>query len=507
MTAGTIEVLEANHIIESSLYHLDIEKIDFNSPKGLTDVNLLAGKVFETIDRPGVEGIRVLMGNTPEGRSRVLRAVHLHDFPPQDSVGWDIYETLLKASQFKEKLSRDLIIGFVKNGANFGLKEYELDVITTLCRIGGVYDDLCLRWREDVQRNPLNLKAKELGIINQYSVLINDEGQPKQVPYSVRYKEEIDQITSAWQELAARLSRSEDQDALGIGKYFSKYAEALGGKNLDTLAESWRNVDRIWMQEVRGRLQLIGTREYGYYDPNKYRIFPDMRLSIKEEATNAGIIKVKNAMKKFLTLSFGSFKVFQETFSAMEKVMVIFGDDVVFTGSLDFQPSGESLPNERVVQKEEGTKVFVTPNVLEARWNLALDLARKVFPQDYHLFQSVNVLRDACEIMTGGHEFGEPLFQTDEVEAALGEEITYFLNEDLANLSITAVVPHAVESKEMPPEILMTHAVRLLGVCLRHLDVARGQEHLQPYNVGPGLLGLRRMIETGFIYKEGSIAL
>jgi len=50
---------------------------------------------------------------------------------------------------------------------------------------------------------------------------------------------------------------------------------------------------------------------------------------------------------------------------------------------------------------------------------------------------------------------------------------------------------------------LLTQALQLLGVYLRYIDMARGAPHLEPYYKGMGLLGLKRMADSGFIHFVG----
>jgi hypothetical protein len=57
---------------------------------------------------------------------------------------------------------------------------------------------------------------------------------------------------------------------------------------------------------------------------------------------------------------------------------------------------------------------------------------------------------------------------------------------------------------ELTNQTYLNHAVDLLGCYLRYIDTARGVSHLRPYYIGMCLLGLRRMLDCGFIKKVGT---
>jgi len=132
-----------------------------------------------------------------------------------------------------------------------------------------------------------------------------------------------------------------------------------------------------------------------------------------------------------------------------------------------------------------------------------LGLAQKALPKDAHLFDIVSVAMDGVSIHVGGHEIGEPLLDTDPIREAVSGTVFRLLNEDAATLATTVIMPNRVREKELPEQFLLTQALQLLGVYLRYIDMARGAPHLEPYYKGMGLLGLKRMADSGFIHFVG----
>ena len=102
-----------------------------------------------------------------------------------------------------------------------------------------------------------------------------------------------------------------------------------------------------------------------------------------------------------------------------------------------------------------------------------------------------------------GHELGEPLFQTELIYQQLGNQNMTLLNEDLANLCISGIMRDRVAAGELDNNDLINHAVYLLGTYLRMINTGRESPTLQPYYIGNALQGLRRMIDSGFIHKDG----
>lgn len=488
---------------ESSPYLKEVQGIDRNSPRGIIVVNNLANKIFS--EDESFSQARQILGDDPQSINTVVRAAVDYDFPAQSLLSQIQNEALLTIASQKEELSRQIILQFVEKGVNFGLEPYELEVLKTSCQLGNLYDELCLKWRKNVIYNPHARQAFKDGLTNPYSVITTDEGgENRQVSWIEAYPDEVTAIATGWRDCVQKIEElSTNNNSSTLANYFQTYADAFESQDLKTLEEQWRNIDRVWMG-IEGRLHPIASREYSYYDPDSTRVFPDFRLGIVNEIESMDIEGTRQAVKTYAEKHFGSTRVYKETANAIDTVNVYPIFDAVFTGALDFKPVGQSLPNEQVVQQEHGTKTFLNLEATERRWQLAIELARKVFPHRIGLFQKIDCLRDKMMIDVGGHEFAEPLYQTDTVRKQLGEDFISLLNEDLANLSITAALPEHIEAKGLSPEILQNHAISLLGAYLRYLDIARGRPHLQPY-YKLGLLGLKRMLDTGFIYKKDGI--
>jgi len=481
-----------------------VEDVDRDSFQGLVEINKLTTDIFFE------EGVFVdyhtILGDGGDEREAVRKAVGIHNFPAESTVDAGQYEKLLEASHVKEQLARSYILKHIKEGATFGLEQWEVDVLATSCRMAGEFDVMCSQWRDEVQHNSLNEQAEKLGFDNQYTVIRQGEDGLEQVSFAEAFEEQVNIITSEWNELADRIVVGEPNDEqLAMVDYLRTYATALGSREQDDLGNLWRDVDRVWLG-VAGRLQPIASREYDYYDENGIRVFPDFRLIIANEETelNQPVEATRQAMIKHLGEEFDGVSVYDETKNGMSQIQIFpEGYDVVFAGCLDFQPAGQFLPNEFEIKRKYGIKVFLNLDVSNVRWGLAMELAEKVFPKDFDLFKRVNERLDGVAIHLAGHEIGEPLLDTDEVREGVGSTVFRLLNEDAGTLSITSIMPDRVESGELPEDVLETQVLKLLGVYLRYIDFARGTPHKEPYYKGMGLLGLKRMVDSGFIRFDG----
>jgi len=491
-------------------FDAEIKAIDKDTPRGITQLNHVAADIFAAHDY--YKEYRKMLGDDEVSHKLVQKAVVGHDFPPKGTISSELYVKLLDAAHQKELLGQHLILEQLDAGFNFGLKPFEVDVLRASCEVGVEFDEMCSLWRKDVSENPINEKARDLNLTNPYSVITgNNLPDYKQVTWVEKYPLQTTAIAERFRNLALRLSGYEDEaKAFALADYFNKFADAFDATNVteplssDQLPDIWRDVDRAWMK-IDGRIQPVASREYGYYDPNGIRVFPDYRLIVVENNTANELEATRGAMARTLAERYGNSISYQHTINSLTQVRVFPGSDVTFSGSLDFQAAGQSLPNEQVVQDELGTKIVLNPEVTAGRWNLAKQLAKKVFfdPKDQNDFEQIDSAIDMTVRYVGGHEFGEPLFQSTNVIKTFGEEVITLLNEDLANLCATTTIEARVRSQDLSQRDYYNHAICLLGTYLRLIDTARGAPHLQPYYIGHTLQGLRRMIDTGFIYQDG----
>jgi len=483
-------------------------QLDKNSFWGLVQINRAANEIFTKDDYFSQD--RAILGEENEAQDLVIRATTTKTFPSLEIIGKEKHRQLLIIANKKEQFSRELILHFLEKGTDFGLKDWEKEVLITNCKVASEFDNLCFAWREEVEDNEIYNKdsLKFHGLINQYTVIRYSEGNNElyEQSYAETFPEEIENIVNQFTTLAEKLEQNDNPETeqLAMAEYLKAYSTALSATNLEELHNLWLEVDVAFTQ-VKGRLQMIGSREYDYYDPGKTRMFPDMRLSIanKEsiyiEPTNA----THQAMMKHLNEEFGDMNIIQETWGGIENAL-LFPEtyDIVYTGSLDFPLSGQFLPNEQEVKQEYGVKIFLVIEAIKSSWEATKDLAKKVFnhENDLTLFDNFDPVNDRLVITTTGHEVAEPLLDTNKVRNSLKEHFAY-LNEDAATLFITALIPKMIEAGEIDKGTLTRHAIGLLGTYLRYIE-RRQNESTRTYYLGMGLRGLKRMLNSGFIYQE-----
>jgi hypothetical protein len=137
-----------------------IEHVDTNSIHGLVEINALTTEIF--FNNKAFSRYHTILGEGEEERKAVKNAIGIHDFPAEETINPEQYKILLEGAHVKEQFARSYILRHVSRGSTFGLESWELDVLTTSCRIAGEFDAMCFLWRDEVQHGNLNVKAKEL---------------------------------------------------------------------------------------------------------------------------------------------------------------------------------------------------------------------------------------------------------------------------------------------------------------------------------------------------------
>lgn len=509
MSSGAGELLlRADQIGESFVeaYSRQIplltERVNSDELIGLKDVNDFALHVFWESEEFSV--FRNVLGDSDADRTTVRRALEQHAFPSPESVLPEQYSALLIAAHVKEQLSRAYMLELLGQGETFGLKPWERDVLAKSCQVAGVYDTLGLKWRESVQHHPNNAVALEQNLKNPYTVIVGDAAAGyTQIALAEAFPEEIAAIVDNWRDLVRSLDQDDgDMERWNMRNFVSAYVDALESKDVEVLEALWAGVDQTWMSTT-GRVQIVPGREEGYYDPNKLRVFPDMRVSVATDARlDQRAENIRQEMLVRLTRRYGDHLSFQETRKGLEKVWLRNVYDVVSAAAPDFRAGGQSLPNNDAIRETHGTKVFLNATEMQARWDVAMPLAQELFGRDFELFEQVDVEDDLITVWVAGHEFSEPLLDSTRVNAALGAKTMALLNEDAATDFISVLIPELEAEKVLSRGAALRHAVACLGFYLRYMGIARGAGQLGPYYEGMTLLGIKRMLESGFIYQD-----
>lgn len=503
-TLPTIGELDKHALRSEWEYGLEqIEGIDCSTIDGIAVINNKTTELFATL--PNLDPLRSIFGPSQGEQDKVIRAIHTHTFPPEEEViekyGDDAYEKLWIVSHAKEQFSRQYILNRIEAGFSFGLEDWELEVLKTSSQVSGDVDRMCMDWRWAVAKNPLNELSTTLGFTNRYTIIRNDT-HPEEVTYAVAFQDHTEKIAGAWHLLAKKLFQYGDADANSMAIFFESYAQAMESRDVTQVESLWKKADEDWML-VTGRVQPIPPHEWDYYDPMKLRIFPDYRLAIQlNNEFDHDIELTRQGIVDYLNNHYLDRNIHQRTIHGIINVQIYSNMiDATIGGTLGFQPVGQSLPNENEIRMRLGSKTFLNLEATVKRWDTTLNLARDIFEEDINLFERIDLVEDAIKIWIAGHEIGEPYLNDEEtVTKVLGEYMVGTLNEDAATLVATTSL---TERPDRSFDMMLNHAIYSLGVYLRYIAVGRGKDNqLQPYYEGLTLRGLKRMLDTDFIYQE-----
>lgn len=300
-----------------------------------------------------------------------------------------------------------------------------------------------------------------------YSVLVkNEKGNWESCTYAKAFPNHVEAVCAELQTLIQELEPLEDtvyneKDAW-IG-YLNALINAFQETNPDQCVARWADVDREWMG-ITGRIQPGHPLEY-YEDHYRKAVALewDIRISNPEHSTE-GVRKrkiQKFAQQFFQEKQFGQTNNYSNILDfclkKLESVQLHIGSVFNYYGA-DFMglPSAQVVPNDEIVSKEKGKKIFAFPDdVIQSKQNRPfLRFTREIFGQEFLkrqrtiLFQQEDLWFKIYDISTIGHEYGhilwvdqdtEPLMDhggnfknVEEWKATSGGLMTFFQEENLA---------------------------------------------------------------------------
>ncbi len=336
-----------------------------------------------------------------------------------------------------------------------------------------------------------------------YSVLrLKENGSFERLSYAKAFKEEVEQASKALKKMVQRLKSLED-DVFGQKKewivYLEKIQEALKEEKIDALIPKWADVDRAWMQ-ITTPIQIGHPLEY-YED--RYRkavaLEWDVRIIDPNYPKADRVKKIEAAFERlYQEIGIEEPTIYSQTVSNLKKVQLYVGRPFSFYGS-EFNGlfSAQVVPNDEVVSKEFGKKIFAYPDLIlsSQRAKPRMRLNKEIFGQK--LAQKMRALLDdekswrhVYDITTIGHEYGHILWMDEESETKMNKSGMFKLAEEFKATSGALVAYFLYEAPLLWEELILDHiqrSVQLIG----WMEV----EEVLPYYV-EGLLHLQGLFET-----------
>ncbi len=343
-----------------------------------------------------------------------------------------------------------------------------------------------------------------------YSALVkNGAGQYETLPYCSVFEKEVNEVTKKLDDFILRLKDLEDevfQQKDFYIDYLKSIKTALLEDNRHQLISKWADVDRKWMK-ITAPLQIGHPLEY-YEDHYRKAVALEWDLRITNPKNSAGkvIDDVKKMYKKYFKniqdVSRETKKIYDTSLKSLDRVQLYLGRPALFYGAeFDGLFSAQVVPNDEVVSKEEGKKIFAfADNVYEAsKAKPFLKLHREIFPEEFldksrkFLFQKEKEWHEVYNITTIGHEYGHILWIDDDTETIMNQSGA-FKNIEEFKATTGGLVAFFENENENLTEYVMEDIIKRGVGLISWMETPE----VQPYYC-EGLIHLKGLFESGVL--------
>jgi len=400
-----------------------------------------------------------------------------------------------------------------------GVKMSKWQTSWTKMIINGVNKDLLKKFDNDDEKVMNYLEEKNLfdkghdGLIadRSYSMLTKDDkGKYKSSAYITAFKKEVTDVVDALETFVDRLIEHEDDlynQKWQYIEYLQSINAALSEDKTDKLVEKWAQVDRTWMK-ISTPIQIGHPLEY-YEDHFRKAVALewDIRLTNpKIQNNNQRVSKIKTM---FATIfedinKKESQKIYDFSLKSLDKVQLYLGRPALFFAA-EFNGlfSAQVVPNDEIVSKEYGKKIFAfSDEILQGqKAKPFLKLSKEIFGQEFltqerkFLFDEQNTQKwhQVYDITTIGHEFGHILWCDDETETVMNKSANFKNIEEFKATTgglVSFFTDASATEKELEEHVISDTIKRAVGL-IAWMEV----DEVQPYYC-EGMIHLFGLFET-----------
>ncbi len=333
---------------------------------------------------------------------------------------------------------------------NVGVQMSKWQTSWTKIIINGINKELLEKFDNDDEKVMEYLESNNLfdkghdGLIadRSYSVLTKVDNRYKSSAYLTAFKQEVTNVVIALEEFIDNLVELEDtvyNQKWEYYQYLLSIVAAFSETNTDKLVSKWAEVDKNWMK-ISTPIQIGHPLEY-YEDHFRKAVALewDIRLTNpKIQNNNQRVSKIKTMFRDiFQHINNEEYKdVYNFSLKSLDKVQLYLGRPALFFGA-EFNGlfSAQVVPNDEIVSKEFGKKIFAfSDEILQAqRAKPFLKLSKEIFGQEFltkerkFLFDEQNTSKwhQVYDITTIGHEFGHILWCDDETETIMNKTANF----------------------------------------------------------------------------------
>ena len=388
-----------------------------------------------------------------------------------------------------------------------GVKMSQWQTSWTKMIINGVNKDLLKKFDNDDEKVMNYLEEKNLfdkghdGLIadRSYSMLTKDDenkGEYKSSAYIQAFKKEVTDVIDALETFVDRLIELEDDvynQKWEYVQYLQSIIVAFSETDTNKLVEKWAQVDRTWMK-ISTPIQIGHPLEY-YEDHFRKAVALewDIRLTNpKIQNNNERVSKIKTMFAEI----FGNLNkkesqsIYEFSLKSLDKVQLYLGRPALFFAA-EFNGlfSAQVVPNDEIVSKEYGKKIFAfSDEILQGQKSKPfLKLSKEIFGQDFlsderkFLFDIKNTQKwhQVYDITTIGHEFGHILWCDHETETLMNKTSNFKNIEEFKATTgglVSFFVDKNSDEKELEEHVISDTIKRAVGL-IGWMEV----DEVQPY--------------------------
>ena len=353
-----------------------------------------------------------------------------------------------------------------------------------------------------------------------YSVLKKDGEGYKSIAYITAFKKEVTEVVNKLENFVDRLIELEDNiynQKWQYIEYLQKLIIAFSEDKTDKLVSKWADVDRAWMS-ITTPIQIGHPLEY-YEDHFRKAVALewDIRVTNPSLQNNTQrVIKIKSMFENIyddIDIKQTYKSIYDFSLLSLDKVQLYLGRAGLFFAS-EFNGlfSAQVVPNDEIVSKELGKKIFAfSDDILQTqRAKPFLELSKKVFPQWFlkedreFLFNETKKWHQVYDITTIGHEFGHILWCDDTTEAVMNKTANFKNIEEFKATTgglVSFFIDSSEDEKELERFVINDTLKRAVG-----LIAWKEVDEVQPYYC-EGLIHLKGLFDSGILDFDDTLTI
>ncbi|WP_428025821.1 invasion protein CiaB [Arcobacter sp.] len=406
---------------------------------------------------------------------------------------------------------------------NVGLKMSSWQSSWTAHIINGINKELLAKFDGDESKVFEYLEENELFDLGHnniyadrsYSALMKKADGYESQAYIKAFKKQTTEVINALEDFEESLIELDDEifgHKWDYVLYIQSLIQAFSEDKENSLVEKWADVDRAWMK-IKSPIQIGHPLEY-YEDHFRKAVALewDIRFTNPEFAQNDHRVnKIKSAFANI----FSSFEensayknIYDFSLKSLDKVQLYIGRPALFfAAELNGLFSAQVVPNDEIVSREEGKKIFAFADEIlqSSRAKPFLRLSAEIFGNEFlsedrkFLFNETSSWHQVYDITTIGHEYGHILWCDDETESVMNKTGNFKNIEEFKATTgglISFFLDTNNDEKHLQRQVLIDSVKRAVGL-IGWMEV----DEVQPYYC-EGLIHLDGLFDSQVLSWE-----